>query len=466
MKAKLKILFSLGFLALMLGANTAQAISAEALAKGLPSLAPMLENVTPAVVNIRVTKAIPTASQFSFGGDEMPDEVRRYFENLPGFDSRLRQQPYATGAGSGVIVDAQEGYVITNHHVVSDASNITVQLSDNRSVEAQLLGSDANTDIALLQIPMDDLVAIPLAEIDTVQVGDYVVAIGNPFGIGQTVTSGIVSALGRAGLNNEHYEDYIQTDAAINVGNSGGALVDLEGRLIGINTAIISGNGGSNGVGFAVPVDMVRAVMNHLERDGEVRRGLLGVTITDVSPDVAAALELDSHLTGALVTSVSPGSAAEAAGIQISDVITEIDGRHIDSGRELRNVVGLIRQGTEVSLDLIRDGEPMSLLATIGSGEGVTVADGSRAPFSSEFRGAQVQTVDDNLFAETGVEIVSVQPQSRAWSAGLRQGDVIIEVNRQAVADLAEFNQALENSDRFTAMTVLREGRRMLFFVP
>ncbi len=466
MKSRINLFASIGLLALGLWAANARAISEEALARGLPSLAPMLEEVTPAVVNIRVTKAIPTASQFSFRGEDMPEAVRRYFENLPEFDSRLRQRPFATGAGSGVIVDANEGYVVTNHHVVTGASNITVQLNDGRSVQAELLGSDANTDIALLRIPMDDLVSIPFADIDTVQVGDYVVAIGNPFGIGQTVTSGIVSALGRAGLNNNNYEDYIQTDAAINVGNSGGALVDLEGRLIGINTAIISGNGGSNGVGFAVPVDMVRAVMDHLERDGEVRRGLLGVTITDVTPDVSSALELDSGLTGALVTSVAPGSAAEAAGVEISDVITGLDGREVRSGRQLRNIVGLIRQGTEVSLDLVRDGEPMSLTAIIGAAEGSEVAEGPRPSSSPEFRGARLRPLQNNPFTEFGVEVVNVLPQSRAWSAGLRQGDVIIEVNRRSVADLAAFNAALESSGRFTAVTVLREGRRMLFFVP
>ncbi|MEQ8953145.1 MAG: Do family serine endopeptidase [Gammaproteobacteria bacterium] len=466
MKVRISLLSKVGMLALLVWTQAVFAISEEALARGLPSLAPMLEEVTPAVVNIRVTKTIPTAGQFSFDGENLPESVRRYFESLPNSGPSLGQRPYATGAGSGVIVDAEQGFIITNHHVVAGAASITVQLSDKRSVDAELIGSDANTDIALLRIPMDELVSIPMADINTVQVGDYVVAIGNPFGIGQTVTSGIVSALGRAGLNNDNYEDFIQTDAAINVGNSGGALVDLEGRLIGINTAIISGSGGSNGIGFAVPVNMVSAVMEHLQRDGEVRRGMLGVTITDVTPDVISALELNSNLSGALVTSVAVGSAAEAAGLRISDVITEVDGREVRSGRELRNIVGLIRQGTEVRLSLVREGEAMSVSAVIGAAEGAVVADGARPPFNSEFRGARLSSVANNPYAESGVEVVNVQPQSRAWSAGLRQGDVIIEVNRNNVSDLAEFNSSLQDNGRFTALTVLREGRRMLFFVP
>jgi Do/DeqQ family serine protease len=426
----------------------------------------MLESVTASVVSIRVTKTMPTSSRYFFNGDQLPDEVRRYFQDIPNFNREGTRRPYTTGAGSGVIVDAERGYVITNHHVIDGAANINVQLSDGRAMQAVLLGSDENTDVALLQIEADDLVDIEFADIDTVQVGDYVVAIGNPFGIGQTVTAGIVSALGRTGLNNNNYEDFIQTDAAINLGNSGGALVDMEGRMIGINSAIISGNGGSNGIGFAVPADMVSAVMEHLERDGEVRRGLLGVTITDVTPDVQATLDVSVE-TGALVTSVMPDSAADQAGIQISDVIVQIDGRSVGGSRELRNIVGLMRRDQQVELVLYREGERLTLDANIGAADGGRATGAGRPALSSEYRGAQLRSLasNSNSAAQTGVEVVSVQAQSRARAAGLRPGDVIIEVNRRPIADLPAFNSAVENLDQIAALTVLREDRRMLLFL-
>lgn len=361
-----KLVQFLSVILLITLAAQAQAISTEALKQGIPSLAPMLEEVTPAVVSIRVIKSMPATGGFPFNGEQLPEGVRRYFEGRPesGNEGSV-QRPYAAGAGSGVIVNAEEGLIITNHHVVDGASTITVQLSDGRTSEAKLLGADDGTDVALLQIVAEDLVGIDFADISSVAVGDYVVAIGNPFGIGQTVTSGIVSALGRAGINNDNYEDFIQTDAAINLGNSGGALVDMEGNLIGINTAIISGNGGSNGIGFAVPADMVLTVMEHLKRDGEVRRGLLGVAIANATPDIVAALNVNVG-SGAVVTGVQPGSAAERAGIEISDIIVELDGKPVTGSRELRNMVGLMLRDQEVELVLYRDGERETLRATIG----------------------------------------------------------------------------------------------------
>jgi serine protease DegQ len=338
-----------------------------------------------------------------------------------------------------------------------------VQLSDNRILEAKLLGSDKSTDVALLQIPAEGLTDIAFASIDSVEVGDYVVAIGNPFGIGQTVTAGIVSALGRAGLNNNNLEDFIQTDAAINLGNSGGALVDMEGRLIGINTAILSGNGGSNGIGFAVPGDMVSAVMAHLARDGEVRRGMLGVSISDVTPDVVAALNVAVDA-GALVTSVVADSAAERAGIQVSDVIVAIDGRDVGSSRELVNRVGLMRQEQAIELVLYRGDQRLQLQATIGGAAGQVAGVDAKPSPNTEFRGAQLRSLDPED-SQSGVQIAAIQPQSRAWAAGLRDGDIITEVNRQTVQDLQTFNLALEDAGRVTALTVLREGRRLLLFV-
>lgn len=454
----------IGAILLLVWVTQVQAISTEALKQGIPSLAPMLDRVTPAVVNIQVTRLRPTASRFSFNDERLSDEVRRFLRDLPQGNSDSLRRPQTTGAGSGVIIDAQQGYVISNHHVVDRAASILVQLNDGRTVEAELLGSDAGTDIALLQIPAADLVDIELADIDTVQVGDYVVAIGNPYGMGQTVTSGIVSALGRGGLNRNNYEDFIQTDAAINVGNSGGALVDMEGRLIGINTAILSGNGGSNGIGFAVPIDMVAIVKEHLQRDGEVRRGLLGVSITNLTPEVMLALDVNVE-SGAVVTNVLADSAAARAGVKISDVIVEIDGKAVNSSRQLRNRVGLLSQDQAVELVLYRNGKKMSLNATIGGDQGQASIADRRPALSTNFRGARLRTLQGGETVNAGVEVVAVGRQSRAWGAGLRSGDVITQINRQAVSNLAAFDTALEETEQFIALTVIREDQEMLLFV-
>ena len=425
----------------------AQAISTAALGQGIPSLAPMLEQVTPAVVSIRVSKAMPASGS---GGEQLG-------------------RAYATGAGSGVIVDAAQGLIITNHHVVAGASRITVRLLDERTLEATLLGSDPGTDVALLQVEAKDLVEIAFADVSTVAVGDYVVAIGNPFGIGQTVTSGIVSALGRAGINSDNYEDFIQTDAAINLGNSGGALVDMEGNLIGINTAIISGSGGSNGIGFAVPTDMVASVMDHLKRDGEVRRGLLGVAIADATPEIVAALEVDvDH--GAVVTSVMPDSAAEKAGVQLSDVIVEIDGKQVRGSRELRNMVGLMRQDQLVELVLYRNGIRESVQARIGGSTGQAIPGNSAVSISNEFHGAKLERFKGNNYINQGIEVVSLSQFGAAWAAGLREGDVIVEVNRRSIADMEAFNSATsvsaaDSRGGISALTVIREGRKILMFL-
>lgn len=448
------------------------ALSATALQQGIPSLAPMLEEVTPAVVSIRVSKTFMPKQQFYFEGQEFPEELKRYFNfqfpgepGVPGFVPRQQTM----GSGSGVIIDAQAGFIATNHHVINGADEITVTLNDRRTFIASLVGSDASTDVALLQIEADNLTALELADSDTAQIGDFVVAIGNPFGIGQTVTAGIVSALGRAGLNSSNYEDFIQTDAAINVGNSGGALVDMEGRLVGINTAIISSNGGgSNGIGFAVPANMVASVIDHLKRDGEVRRGMLGVQISNLTPDIASSLDLNIS-TGALVTNVLPDSAAEMAGIEVYDVIVEIDGHNIESGRDLRNYVGLVRQNEEVNLSLIRDGREIAIAATLGVAQGTASASSDRRPANRrELAGARLRTVEpgSQVSPSGGVVITNLDQQSRAWQAGLRQGDVITEVNREKVANLAEFNRAVVEADGIIAFTVLRNERRMMILLP
>lgn len=439
--------------------SPALALSEEATGNGVPSLAPMLEEVTPAVVIISTARASRAPETLRFQGE---DDLRRFFNEQQG-----QATPRAVrGAGSGVVVDAEKGFIITNHHVIADAEVITVALQDGREYTARLLGSDASTDVALLEIEAENLQQLEFADIDDVRVGDYVVAVGNPFGLGQTVTQGIVSALGRSGLNNDNYEDFIQTDAAINMGNSGGALVDLEGRLVGINTAIISGTGTNAGIAFAVPVDMIASVMGHLERDGEVRRGQLGVQIQDLTSAMESALQTGAGK-GALVTSVVPGSAAEAAGIEVSDVIVEIDGRRIESGRELRNVVGLMRLNQEVELLVFRDGESQRVKAIVGGTQPSVASntlDEGRRLADPVYQGAQLRSLEQaaNAAGRSGVEVVSVEQGSPAWQAGLRPGDVIYEVNRSEVGTLQEFNQRVDDDAPVTALSVLRENRRML----
>jgi len=452
-KQVVSLVFMLGLGAV--ASSPAMAVSEEAASKGVPSLAPMLEEVTPAVVIVSTSQTSRAPESLRFRGEE---DLRRFFNEQQG-----QADPRAVrGTGSGVIVDAEKGYIVTNHHVIADADVISVSLQDGREFTAKLLGSDASTDVALLEIEGDNLQELEFADIEDLRVGDYVVAVGNPFGLGQTVTQGIVSALGRSGLNNDNYEDFIQTDAAINMGNSGGALVDLEGRLVGINTAIISGTGTNAGIAFAVPVDMIASVVAHLERDGEVRRGQLGVQIQDLTSAMETALQTGAGK-GALVTSVMPGSAAEAAGIEASDVIVEIDGRKIESGRELHNVVGLMSLNQEVELLVFRDGQSQRVKAVVGGSQPSVAAsaqDEGRQLADPVYQGAQLRSVEQA--GSTGVEVVNVEQGSPAWQAGLRPGDVIFEVNRSEVATLQEFNQRVDDDAPVTALGVLRENRRML----
>ncbi len=452
-KQVVSLVFMLGLGAV--ASSPAMAVSEEAASKGVPSLAPMLQEVTPAVVIVSTSQTSRAPESLRFRGEE---DLRRFFNEQQG-----QADPRAVrGTGSGVIVDADKGYIVTNHHVIADADVISVSLQDGREFTAKLLGSDASTDVALLEIEGDNLQELEFADIEDLRVGDYVVAVGNPFGLGQTVTQGIVSALGRSGLNNDNYEDFIQTDAAINMGNSGGALVDLEGRLVGINTAIISGTGTNAGIAFAVPVDMIASVVAHLERDGEVRRGQLGVQIQDLTSAMETALQTGAGK-GALVTSVMPGSAAEAAGIEASDVIVEIDGRTIESGRELRNVVGLMSLNQEVELLVFRDGQSQRVKAVVGGSQPSVAAnaqDEGRQLADPVYQGAQLRSVEQA--GSTGVEVVNVEQGSPAWQAGLRPGDVIFEVNRSEVATLQEFNQRVDDDAPVTALGVLRENRRML----
>ena len=399
---------------------------------GKLTFAPVLEQATPAVVSIRV-------------------------------DLRRRGPWSSSGSsGSGVIIDADQGHVVTNHHVIRGAEKVTVALEDRREFEAQLVGSDPGTDIALLKIDADGLKALPLGDSDELQVGDFVVAIGNPFDLGQTVTSGIVSALGRSGFS-DGYEDFIQTDASINRGNSGGALVDLEGRLVGINSVIVSPSGVSAGLGFAVPANIVRTVTGQIVEYGSVRRGQLGVMIQDLSPDAVDVLGLEAAK-GVIVADVVDGSAAEAAGIQSGDVVLSLDDEEVVSASDLRTRVGLANVGDEVELVVLRDGKRKAIEATIGTAED---AEGLPRPSMSALAGVRLRDLPRGhwLFGEVrGVEVTAVEGDSRAWLAGLRRGDVILAVNRRAVDGVAEFEAAVEDLPQF-AMLVQRGDRRFFVFI-
>src|SRR5271170_1593976 len=313
----------------------------------VPSLAPILSRITPGVVNIAVRGRVKEQNPL------LQDPFFRRFFNLPQNQQPEERETQATG--SGVIVDAAQGYVLTNGHVAENATRIEVITKDNRRLTAKLIGIDTDTDIAVLQIPAVNLTAVPMGDSDRLQVGDFVIAIGNPFGLGQTVTSGIVSALGRSGLGIEGYEDFIQTDASINPGNSGGPLVNLQGQCVGINTAILAPGGGNIGIGFAVPINMARKVMEQLVRYGEVKRGRIGVAIQDLTPDLAQAMNT-AHTAGAVIARVDPASPAERAGLKSGDLVVAVDGVAVHSGTQLRNMIGLTRIGSEVELTVDRRG--------------------------------------------------------------------------------------------------------------
>jgi serine protease DegQ len=422
-----------------------------------PSLAPLLKRVTPAVVNISVT-----ATSQSADNPLVLDPFLRRFFDLPAQPSRPLQKQ---AVGSGVIVDAAKGYVLTNHHVVENAQEISVTLTDGRTAKADLVGSDQGTDVALLKVNAKDLTAIELANSDQLQVGDYVVAIGDPFGLGQTVTSGIVSALGRSGLDVEGYEDFIQTDASINPGNSGGALVDLDGKLVGINTAILAPSGGNVGIGFAVPANMANQAMRQLIDYGEVRRGRLGVAVQSLTPDLAEALSLDAK-EGVVVNGVERGSPAERAGIKKGDVIVAFRGEPIKSAQDLRNRIGLAAVGTEAPLTVLRDGKRRDLTASIdalpsvkGSVSKAAVAGTTSPPAVIDaLQGADFRDVprDADHGDAKGAMVTRLEPGSAADRAGLHPGDIVTAVNRTPVDSAAELTKVLRQEQGRIALNVQR----------
>lgn len=419
----------------------------------LPSLAPMLERVSPAVVSISVEgtqvsqQRLPESFRFFFG-DEFPTD-------------QLQERPFR-GLGSGVIINADQGHIVTNYHVINGADKISVQLSDGREYKAELVGGDKMSDIALLKLEKKAarLTEIKLADSDKIRVGDFTVAIGNPFGLGQTVTSGIVSALGRSGLNLENLENFIQTDAAINSGNSGGALVNLKGELIGINTAILGPNGGNVGIGFAIPSNMMKNLTEQILEYGEVKRGMLGVQGGEITAELAEALGYESSR-GAFVNQVLPDSAAEKAGIQAGDIIVSINGKRIDTFSELRAKVATLGAGKTITLGLIRDGEEEEVEVTLGESQTQQTKADSLHP---GLRGAELSNTSGSDPVK-GVKITSVKEGSPAASYQLEAGDIIIGINRQRISTLGELRKVLEKTGDVLALHIQRDSRKIVLVV-
>lgn len=415
----------------------------------VPTLAPMLEVVTPAVVHI-ATEGKRTVETSPFMNDPL-------FERFFGRPKQQRERR-TQGLGSGVVFDAKRGYIITNSHVIEGAENIKVTLNDGRSFEASLIGADPGADIAVIKIDADNLKSIPLAKPGEIRVGDFVLAIGNPFGLQKTVTSGIVSALGRSGLGIESYEDFIQTDASINPGNSGGALVNLKGELVGINTAILGPSGGNVGIGFAIPINMVQSITSQLIEHGEVRRGRLGIGIQDLTPELAKAFDI-SVRKGAVVSQVEEDSPAAGADIQVGDVIVAVNGKAVNSASELRNAVGLLRAGTKIDLVLLSNGDRKQIMVRI------------EEPKKEKFKGNLLSnklggaTFGNNPNGEQGVLVLEIEPGSQASRAGLMQGDIILSVNRQAVNSVEEMQAAVSGDQQALVMNILRGGRGLFLLI-
>ena len=439
--------------ALLLGSVTVGPLSLAQLPQkvgdlAVPSLAPIIKKASPAVVNIATKGTIKDA------GNPLAQDpfFRRFFEQPDAPRERQFQS-----AGSGVIVDAKNGYIITNAHVLENASEITVTFLDDRQIKAEIVGKDVGSDVAVLKVPAKNLADMPLADSAKAEVGDFVIAIGNPFGLQHTVTSGIISALGRSGINPDGYEDFIQTDASINPGNSGGALVNLDGQLVGINTAIFSRSGGNIGIGFAIPSNMVKAVMTQLIQYGEVKRGMLGVQLANTfTPDIAESLGME-NAKGAWVQQVIEGSPAEKAGVKAGDVITSVNGRAVANSTELRNIIGLLRIGEKVELALIREGKPRRVTAVIGERDGANAE--SAAQIHPAFEGATLGNADTN----GGVTIQAVAEGSPAAQNGLRPNDIILGIGRARVANMDQLRSALKGASGAFAVTIKRGSSTLVF---
>ncbi|PJG86536.1 DegQ family serine endoprotease [Conservatibacter flavescens] len=420
--------------------------------QAVPSLAPMLEKVLPSVVSISVEGQQKGAQR-----NDIPEEFRFFFGE-PFADRSPRQ---FRGLGSGVIIDAEKGYIITNNHVIDGADKITVKLSDGREFKAKTIGTDNLSDVALIQVEKpNNLTAVKIADSDKLKVGDFTVAIGNPFGLGQTVTSGIVSALGRStGSDSGSYENYIQTDAAVNRGNSGGPLINLQGELIGINTAIISPSGGNAGIAFAIPSNMANNLVQQIIEFGEVRRGMLGIKGGELNADLAEAFNVTAKQ-GAFVSEVIPDSAAAKAGIKAGDVIVALNGQKIASFAELRAKIATSGAGKEVELTYLRDDKSHNVKVTLQSDE---LNQASATNLIPALEGAELSNY--NSKGVTGVEITKVAPNSLAAQRGLRNGDIIVGVNRSSVENIGQFRKILDSKPSAVALNILRDGSNFYLLI-
>src|SRR5262245_46186692 len=441
-------------------------VGATALPGAAASYAGVVDQVTPAVVTIRMERRAKNVSQ----EQDIPEEFRQFFGDQFGSGRRGQQQPERRegGLGSGVVV-RPDGYILTNNHVVERADQLSVDMSDGRTFKAKVVGTDPATDLAVVKIEGTKLPTLPLGDSEALRVGDVVLAVGNPLGVGQTVTMGIVSAKGRATGGGDSYEDFIQTDAPINQGNSGGALVNTRGELVGINSQILSPSGGNIGIGFAIPANMAKNVMTQLIDHGQVHRGMIGVTIQPVTSDIASSLGL-SQASGALVNSVQPGSPADKAGIRRGDVITSVNGAAVKDSNELRNNVAQMAPGSTAKMSVVRDGKEQTFDVTLAERE-ATGSEGEEGKGGSGGSGAfgmGVEPLTRDRAQELGIPMASgvlvseVQPGGRAADAGLRPGDVIIEVDRKAVNTPDALRAALQNGTK-PALLLVHRGQATIY---
>lgn len=447
MTTKKLTVISAALLALSLGFTSAPSQAAwPSSSSASQSLAPMLEKVTPGVVSISVE-----------GTQKTRNRIPEAFRPFLGRGGQQREQPFR-GLGSGVIINADEGYILTNHHVVDNADKIKVSLNDGRSFEAKMIGSDPQSDVALLQIEGEDLVEVKKANSDDLRVGDFTVAIGYPFGLGQTVTSGIVSALGRSGLNNQNLEDFIQTDAAINSGNSGGALVNLKGELIGINTAIIAPTGGNVGIGFAIPINMADNLVKQIIEFGEVRRGVLGISGQPLTQELAESFgQKTKH--GAFVSQVMDDSAAQEAGIEAGDIITKINGKAIKGFGDLKAKIGTMGAGSKLKITVIRDGKQKTFNVTLKKADGTDVNAGAIHP---ALEGSTLSNAEDG--SVKGILVSDIQRNSPAFQVGLRNDDIIIAAGRTRVKTVGELRDYVKDHEDVAALRVKR-GNNVLYII-
>lgn len=429
------------------------------------SYAPIVKKVAPAVVKVVSTEKVANQPEGQMPGFD--DPFWRHFFGQPNLPQGRSRMPRVEGLGSGVIV-TKEGYILTNNHVVDGAQSVKVTLQDGREFTAKVIGRDSKSDLAVIKIDANDLPTIPFADSQKVQVGDEVLAIGNPFGVGQTVTHGIVSATDRGGMGIEDYEDFIQTDAPINPGNSGGALVDVQGRLIGINTAILSRSGGNQGIGFAIPSDLARTVMTSLVQYGHVTRGYLGVMIQNVTPDLAKEFKL-KQATGALVGEVVPNGPADKAGLKDGDVVLQYNGNTVRDGRQLQLAVAETKPGSKVPVEVMRNGSAKNLDVTVGQLPGtekLAQANSANGQQTGTLQGVGVTDLNGQARQEfkipqnvQGAIITEVQPDSAAAEAGLKPGDVILSINRKPVKNAEDAVQLTQNAkDKRTLLRVWSEG--------